>query len=168
MHTFYASVLLFIRIPPSTARTDAHTSTKKMYSSGQGNINPDSQPAIRRRNLFNTTTINPPGGQTGYAANTRHTVGLSGPPTSTAQSQQNFSAAAAPRELTDDQRQEIKEAFDVFDTDNDSYLDYHELKVAMRALGFDSKKAEVLQILHEHDRHGRRMISYEDFMSVSK
>lgn len=74
---------------------------------------------------------------------------------------------ALPRELTDDQRQEIKEAFDVFDTDNDNFLDYHELKVAMRALGFDSKKPEVLQILRDHDRHGRRMISFDDFMQVS-
>lgn len=56
----------------------------------------------------------------------------------------------------------------MFDTDNDNFLDYHELKVAMRALGFDSKKPEVLQILRDHDRHGRRMISFEDFMQVSK
>ncbi len=33
------------------------------------------------------------------------------------------------RELTDEQRQEIKEAFDLFDTDKDGFLDYHELKV---------------------------------------
>lgn len=33
------------------------------------------------------------------------------------------------RELTDEERQEIKEAFDLFDTDKDGALDYHELKV---------------------------------------
>jgi centrin-3 len=32
-------------------------------------------------------------------------------------------------ELTDEQRQEIKEAFELFDTDKDNALDYHELKV---------------------------------------
>lgn len=106
----------------------------------------------------------------GFGLSMRSTPGLAGPATLTAQAQQNIAgnAAGAPRDLTDDQRQEIKEAFDVFDTDNDNYLDYHELKVAMRALGFDSKKPEVLQILRDHDRHGRRMISFEDFMSVSK
>ena len=33
------------------------------------------------------------------------------------------------RELTEDERQEVKEAFDLFDTDKDGALDYHELKV---------------------------------------
>lgn len=43
-------------------------------------------------------------------------------------------------ELTDEQKQEIKEAFELFDTDKTGTIDYHELKVAMRALGFDVKK----------------------------
>ena len=34
--------------------------------------------------------------------------------------------------LTDDQRQEIKEAFELFDTDKDGAIDYHELKVGLR------------------------------------
>ena len=38
-------------------------------------------------------------------------------------------------ELTDEQKQEIKEAFELFDMDKDGYVDYHELKVVMRALG---------------------------------
>ena len=32
-------------------------------------------------------------------------------------------------ELTDEQKQEIKEAFDLFDTDKSGTIDYHELKV---------------------------------------
>jgi len=43
-------------------------------------------------------------------------------------------------ELSHEQKQEIKEAFDLFDADKDGSIDYHELKVAMRALGFDLKK----------------------------
>ena len=31
--------------------------------------------------------------------------------------------------LTDEQKQEIKEAFALFDTDKDEAIDYHELKV---------------------------------------
>ncbi len=38
-------------------------------------------------------------------------------------------------ELTEEQKQEIKEAFELFDTDNSGTIDYHEMKVAMRALG---------------------------------
>ena len=32
-------------------------------------------------------------------------------------------------ELSDEQKAEIKEAFELFDTDKDNALDYHELKV---------------------------------------
>ena len=35
------------------------------------------------------------------------------------------------RELTEEQKQEIKEAFELFDTDKDNAIDYHELKVRM-------------------------------------
>ena len=33
------------------------------------------------------------------------------------------------RDLSEEQKQEIREAFDLFDTDNDQAIDYHELKV---------------------------------------
>ncbi|KAJ3107535.1 Calcium-binding component of the spindle pole body (SPB) half-bridge [Phlyctochytrium planicorne] len=69
-------------------------------------------------------------------------------------------------ELTEEQKMEIKEAFDLFDTDKDSALDYHELKVAMRALGFDVKKAEVLKILREYDKNGQGLIEFDDFNKV--
>ncbi|KAH8920685.1 EF-hand [Atractiella rhizophila] len=52
-------------------------------------------------------------------------------------------------DLTDEQKLEIQEAFDLFDTDKDGFIGYHELKVAMRALGFDLKKSEVVKILRE-------------------
>ena len=33
------------------------------------------------------------------------------------------------RELSEEQKQEIQEAFNLFDTDKDKAIDYHELKV---------------------------------------
>ncbi|KAJ6601027.1 Ca2+-binding EF-hand superfamily protein [Mycena vulgaris] len=69
-------------------------------------------------------------------------------------------------ELTDEQKQEIKEAFELFDTDKDGAVDYHELKVAMRALGFDMKKAEVLKILRDHDKSGNNVMDFEDFAAI--
>jgi len=53
-------------------------------------------------------------------------------------------------ELTEEQREEIGEAFNLFDLDKDGYIDYHELKVAMKALGFDLPKQEILAILQQH------------------
>ncbi|KAK9238682.1 hypothetical protein V1525DRAFT_85496 [Lipomyces kononenkoae] len=76
-------------------------------------------------------------------------------------------ATSRPRkELTEEQRHEIEEAFRLFDMDGDGKIDYHELKVAMRALGFESKKSEVLDILRENERGDPGFISYDSFLRV--
>ncbi|CAZ83413.1 unnamed protein product [Tuber melanosporum] len=81
-------------------------------------------------------------------------------------------------ELSEEQRAEINEAFHLFDLDKDRMIDYHELKVAMKALGFDVPKPELLQILREHGTPGpgqqaqpgaqpsRLYISQEAFTSI--
>lgn len=66
-------------------------------------------------------------------------------------------------ELLNEQKQEIREAFSLFDMNNDGLLDYHELKVALKALGFDLSKREVLDIIREYDTEDRNLISYENF-----
>eukprot|EP00913_Durusdinium_trenchii_P026629 g24985.t1 len=55
------------------------------------------------------------------------------------------------KELTDEQKQEIKEAFDLFDTDGSGEIDSKELKVAMRALGFEPKKEEIQKMISDVD-----------------
>ena len=89
-------------------------------------------------------------------------------------------------DISDEQRQEIREAFDLFvrvchtrfsivltyklgfkqDTDKDGTIGFHELKVALRALGFDLKKAEVLKLLRDHDRQGSGQMQFDDFAKV--
>ena len=69
-------------------------------------------------------------------------------------------------ELTEEQKQEIREAFDLFDTDGSGTIDAKELKVAMRALGFDVKKKEVLDLMHEYDRDRSGAIEYLDFQEI--
>lgn len=76
------------------------------------------------------------------------------------------SRVAVAADLTEDQRQEIREAFDLFDTDKDGAIDYHELKVAMRALGFDLKKHEVLKLLRDHDASGTGRMVWDDFNRI--
>lgn len=44
------------------------------------------------------------------------------------------------QELTEKQKKDIKEAFDLFDGDGSGVIDIKELKVALRALGFEPKK----------------------------
>ncbi|KAG9246508.1 hypothetical protein BJ878DRAFT_279749 [Calycina marina] len=52
--------------------------------------------------------------------------------------------------LTEEQLQEINEAFQLFDLDKDSRIDYHEFKVALKALGFDPPKPEIINLLTSH------------------
>ncbi|KAL2866593.1 putative cell division control protein Cdc31 [Aspergillus lucknowensis] len=49
--------------------------------------------------------------------------------------------------LTEEQREEVNEAFTLFDLDRDRHLDYHELRVAFRALGFTLPKQELISLL---------------------
>ena len=58
------------------------------------------------------------------------------------------------KELTEEQKQEIKEAFDLFDTDGSGSIDAKELKVAMRALGFEPKKEEIQKMIQDVDDDG--------------
>lgn len=70
------------------------------------------------------------------------------------------------KELTEEQRQEIKEAFDLFDTDSSGRIDAKELKIAMRALGFEPKREEVKIMIAEADREGTGTIEFQDFIDL--
>ncbi|PHJ18760.1 centrin, partial [Cystoisospora suis] len=72
------------------------------------------------------------------------------------------------QELREEQKLEVKEAFDLFDTDKTGKIDYHELKVAMRALGFEVKKAQVVDLMREYDKQSTGYIQYDDFLEISK
>ncbi|XP_077594211.1 centrin-3-like isoform X2 [Stigmatopora nigra] len=69
--------------------------------------------------------------------------------------------------LSEAQIVEVREAFELFDTDHDNKIDYQQLKMAMRALGLEVKKEDVMQILNEfdHDESGR--INFNDFREVA-
>ena len=67
--------------------------------------------------------------------------------------------------------------FLLFDLDKDQKIDYHELKVAMKALGFDVPKAEILSILQTYGspseppnpnvpHHPRLLLPFAQFQSV--
>ncbi|NWX88956.1 CETN2 protein, partial [Nothoprocta pentlandii] len=98
-------------------------------------------------------------------------------------------SGAAPRkkgsaklELTEEQKQEIREAFDLFDADGTGNIDVKELKarkrpwkqagqttlfcVAMRALGFEPKKEEIKKMISDIDKEGTGKISFNDFLAV--
>lgn len=68
--------------------------------------------------------------------------------------------------LTEDEIDEIREAFNLFDTDGSGTIDPKELKVAMQSLGFDSKNPTVYQMIAELDRDVTGAIDFEDFLDA--
>merc|ERR1712070_699791 len=70
----------------------------------------------------------------------------------------------------DDQKAEIKEAFDLFDTDGTGTIEAKELKVALRALGFEPKKEELKKLVSDLDRssssHGQGMLDFNEFLEI--
>ena len=69
-------------------------------------------------------------------------------------------------ELTEEQKQEIREAFDLFDTDGSGTIDAKEFKVAMRALGFEPRKEEVKKMISDIDKDGSGTIDFSEFLEL--
>jgi len=65
--------------------------------------------------------------------------------------------------LTQAQRQQISETFEVFDTDGSGTFDINELEVAMGALGFPPSADEMEQIFREVDTDGSGEVDLEEF-----
>ena len=71
-----------------------------------------------------------------------------------------------PASFTDEQIEEIREAFNLFDSDGSGAINYKELKAAMRALGFDTSKEEMQKIIDEIDADGSGEIEFPEFMQM--
>ena len=56
--------------------------------------------------------------------------------------------------VTEEQKQEIREAFDLFDTDGSGSIDAKELKDALRTLGFEPKEEEIGKMIADIDTSG--------------
>ncbi|XAR57350.1 hypothetical protein NMG60_11025466 [Bertholletia excelsa] len=65
--------------------------------------------------------------------------------------------------LSQQKRQEIKEAFELFDTDGSGTIDAKELNVAMRALGFEMTEEQINQMIKDVDKDGSGAIDYDEF-----
>lgn len=75
------------------------------------------------------------------------------------------------QELTEKQKKDIKQAFDLFDADGSGVIDIKELKVALRALGFEPKKDEIKKLISEinteqKDKENTNSIDYTEFLQI--
>ncbi|XP_065635991.1 caltractin-like [Quercus suber] len=68
--------------------------------------------------------------------------------------------------LTQQKRQEIKEAFELFDTDGSGTIDAKELNVAMRALGFEMTEEQINQMIADVDKDGSGAIDFDEFVHM--
>lgn len=75
-------------------------------------------------------------------------------------------SASGKLEISEEQKKDIKEAFNLFDPNGTGYIENKELKVAMRALGFEPKKEEIKKIISEMDSMASGKIKYEEFLNL--
>ena len=85
-----------------------------------------------------------------------------------ARSRATLRAKAKPVKLAldDEQKEEIREAFNLFDTDGSGTIDARELKAAMRALGFQVKKAEIRTMIADIDKDESGSIDIDEFTEM--
>ena len=70
------------------------------------------------------------------------------------------------QDLTPEQKLEIKEAFDLFDSEGTGTIDVNDLKVALRALGFEPKKEDIKRMISELDVEGNGVIEFSQFLDL--
>ncbi|KAJ3286898.1 hypothetical protein HK104_008844 [Borealophlyctis nickersoniae] len=68
--------------------------------------------------------------------------------------------------MTEDQIREVREAFNLFDTDGSGEISAKEWRVAMRALGFEASNEEVKRMLKEMDNDGSGSIDFTEFLGL--
>ena len=68
--------------------------------------------------------------------------------------------------LSEEEIEEIREAFNLFDTDGSGTIDPKELKAAMQSLGFEAKNQTIYQMIADIDKQGNGTIEFDDFLDM--
>jgi len=67
--------------------------------------------------------------------------------------------------LTEDEIEEIREAFNLFDTDGSGTIDPKELRAAMQSLGFETKNPTIYSMIADLDAYGSA-IDFDQFLEA--
>lgn len=68
--------------------------------------------------------------------------------------------------LSEEEIEEIREAFNLFDTDGSGTIDPKELKAAMQSLGFEAKNQTIYQMIADIDKDGNGSIDFDEFLDM--
>lgn len=68
--------------------------------------------------------------------------------------------------LTEDEIYEIKEAFDLFDTDGGGSIDPKELREAMNSLGLETRNQTIYQMISDLDSDNSGSIEFKEFLEL--
>ncbi|KAK7230566.1 calcium ion binding protein [Aureococcus anophagefferens] len=68
--------------------------------------------------------------------------------------------------LSEEEIEEIREAFNLFDTDGSGTIDPKELKAAMQSLGFEAKNQTIYQMIGDIDKDNSGSIDFEEFLDM--
>lgn len=74
--------------------------------------------------------------------------------------------AARVKALTEEQVEECREAFEMFDMDRSGAIDVRELKAAIKALGMDISAEELKKMVGDVDKDGNGTIEFPEFLSM--
>jgi centrin-3 len=134
-----------------TRPTQPYTSNNTAYGGGAGNLNNPPPFSQQQQHQQQQQQQNLPQTQQAQTHQQREATRLEAQRLERLERERREASAAQLLEtLSEEQREEIDEAFSLFDLDKDRHIDYHELKVALKALGFDLPKSEILAELQMH------------------
>ena len=68
--------------------------------------------------------------------------------------------------LTEDEALEIKEAFDLFDTDHSGTIDTDDLKQVLSNLGIDAKNQTLQNMINDIDKNQSGTIDFDEFIEM--
>ncbi|KAJ1461692.1 hypothetical protein M885DRAFT_581706 [Pelagophyceae sp. CCMP2097] len=74
--------------------------------------------------------------------------------------------APRPKPLEEKEIGELRESFNLFDANNSGTIDLHELKVLLRALGFQVKKHDVVKMVYDHEPDNEGFVDFALFSAI--
>lgn len=68
--------------------------------------------------------------------------------------------------LTQNEIEELRHAFDLFDTNGNGKIDVKELRSAMQSLGFDTKNPTIYQMMQDIDKSSGTEVNFDEFLNL--